>query len=490
MEKQQDAAAQLRAGVAKSDITTEAEGVVIHDRLHARALVLDDGATRVAIIAMDVVAIGGIGDVSDDFLPELRGRLESELGLPGSHVLVNASHVHPPGRILCEHAEQIERTFDAVRRAMENMVPVTVGVGVGHEDRFVINRTLCLKNGKHWTIRHANPCPPDEDVAGMGPLDPAIGILRVDRLDGQPLAVVFNYACHPLIGVSPWRQVSAQFPGFAASAIEDSLGHGAMALFLQGAGGDVTEVLYKDVNRPRNSQPLGEMLALSALQAWREIPTGAATLKVTTETVKLPRRTDVPEQIAALKAEQAELLASLRSTSLNFRAFLPLYLKHALNPEFPADYSYHYLQEDAIGSAELAGLDDENRANIDKYLRNIRAMERLAHIEDSIETLRHHQALNDASGEATIDAEVQGLRIGDFVLITCPAEALTQIGLNVKAASPHPYTFMAAFSNGYMHYAAPADYYDKGGYEVTECLLGAGWQEIYERAAADVLARL
>jgi hypothetical protein len=302
--------------------------------------------------------------------------------------------------------------------------------------------------------------------------------------------VVFNYACHPLISVSPWRQVSAQFPGFAASVIEDSLGHGALALFLQGAGGDVTEVLYKDVNRPRNSQPLGERLALSALQAWRGIPTGAATLNVITQTVKFPRRTDVPEQIAALKEEQAGLLASLRSTSLNFRAFLPLYLKHALNPDYPADYSYRYLQEDAIGSAELTGLDDENQGNIDKYLRNIRTMERLAHIEDSIETLRHHQGLNDASGEATTDAEVQGLRIGDCVLITCPAEALTQIGLNVKAASPHPHTFMAAFSNGYMHYAAPADYYDKGGYEVTECLLGAGWQEIYERTAADVLARL
>lgn len=485
----------LRAGVGKCDLTTDAGGVVIHDRLHAKAIVLDDGATQVVIIAMDVTAIGGIGEVSDDFLPELRGRIETGLGLPGSHVLVNASHTHPPGPLLCSHAEQVERVCEAVRQAQAAMVEVRVGVGVGHEDRFVINRTVRLKNGRHWTIRHANPFAPDEEVAGLGPIDPDIGILRVDRLDGRPLAVVFNYACHPLIGVSPWRQVSAQFPGFAArviedSLIEDNLGEGAMALFLQGAGGDVTEVLYKDVNRPRNSQPLGEMLGLSTLAAWREIPTGQASLKVITETVKFPRRTDVPEQVAALKEEQAELLASLRSTSLNFRAFLPLYLKHALNPDYPADYSYHYLQEEAIGSAELAGLDEENKGNIDKYLRNIRAMERLAHIQDSIETLLHHKGLNDASGEATIDAEVQGVRIGDCVLITCPNEALTQIGLNVKQASPHPYTFMAAFSNGYMHYGPPADYYDKGGYEVTECLLGAGWQEIYERTAADVLARL
>jgi hypothetical protein len=480
----------LRAGVAKSDITTSAEGVLVHDPLYAKALVLDDGQTKVAIIAMDVVAIGGISEVADDFLPRLRRRIEDDLGIPGSHVLVNASHTHPPTRLLCDGDEQVQRTLDAVSRAVASMVPVAVGVGVGHEDRFVINRTLRLKSGKHWTIRHANPCPPDEEVAGLGPIDPDIGILRVDRLDGQPLAVVFNYACHPLIGVSPWRQVTANYPGFAARVIEDSLGPGAMALFLQGAGGDVTEVLYKDANRPRNSEALGTMLGLSTLQALGGIQTGPGALRAIAETVRLPRRTDIPEQVAALREEQATLLASLRSTSLNFRAFLPLYLKYALNPDFPADYSYRYLQEATIGSAELAGRDEENRASIAKYLSNIRAMERLAHIQDSIETLQHHQGLNEASGETTIAAEVQGIRIGDCVLITSPAEVLTEVGLRVKQASPHPHTFMAAFANGYVHYGAPADYYDKGGYEVTECLLAPEWQQVYEAKAAEILARL
>jgi hypothetical protein len=483
------AAGRLRAGVAKSDITTSDPAVMVHDPLYAKALVLDDGATQVVIIAMDVVAIGGISEVSDDFLPQLRARIQGELAIPGSHVLVNASHSHPPVHLLCEHEEQVARVFDAVRRAKQDMVEVSAGVGVGHEDRFVVNRTVRLKNGKHWTIRHANPMAWDEDVAGLGPIDPEIGILRFDRLDGQPLAVIFNYACHPLVGVSPWRQVSAQFPGFAAKVIEDNL-PGATALFLQGAGGDVTEVLYKDVNHARNSQPLGEMLGLSTLQALREIETGPAALKAITEQTKFPRRTDVPERVAELKEEQAGLLRSLRGTSLNFRTFLPLYLKHSLNPEFPADYAYRYMQEAATGRAELLGLDEENSERIGKYLSNIKAMERLAHIEDSIETLLHHKGLNDASGEETIDAEVQGIRIGDAVLITCPAEALTEIGLNVKRSSPHERTFMAAFSNGYMHYGAPADYYDKGGYEVTECLLGAEWQEIYERTAAEILQAL
>jgi hypothetical protein len=479
----------LRAGVAKRDLTTSAAGVVIHDPLHAKALVLDDGQTKVAIIAMDVVAIGGISEVADDFLPRLRARIEGELGIAGSHVLVNASHTHPPCVLLCDAAEQVDRTLDAVSQARQNMTAVTVGTGVGHEDRFTINRTLRLKNGKHWTIRHAYPCPPDEEVAGLGPLDPDIGILRLDRLGGQPLAVVFNFACHPLFGFNG-GPITSNYPGFAARVIEDNLGDGAMALFLQGAGGDVCDVLYKDVHHPRDVRPFGMMLGLSSLQAWAQIETGDATLKVISETVRLPRRTDIPERIAALRQEQAELLASLRSTSLNFRSFLPLYLKHVLNPDYPADYSYRYLQEEAIGRGDLRAMDTDNRGNIEKYLSNLRAMEQLAKLQDDLATLAHHQALNAASGETTIAAEVQGIRIGDCVLITSPAEVLTEVGLRVKQASPHRYTFMAAFSNGYIHYGAPADYYEKGGYEVTECLLAPEWQQVYEAKAAEVLARL
>ena len=482
-------AGSLRAGVAKSDITTSDEGVVVHDPLYAKALVLDDGTTTVVIVAMDVVGIGGISDVSDDFLPKLRHRIEEELGIPGGNVLVNASHTHPPGRLLCDDAEQVDRTFDAVSRAMQGMAAAKAGTGVGHENRFVINRTLRLRNGKGWTIRQANPCPPDEEVAGLGPVDPEIGILRIDRTDGQPLAVVYNFACHPLIGV-PGGAVTANFPGFASRVIEESLGDGAMALFLQGAGGDVTEVLYKDVNRPRDSQPLGTMLGLSTLKALGDIQTNEATLSVISETIRLPRRTDIPERVEEMQQEQAELLASLRSTSLNFRAFLPLYIKYALNPAYPADYSYRYLQAEEIGTAELAAMDSENRKNIEKYLSNIGAMERLARIQDKIATLRFHQALNDKSGEATIAAEVQGIRIGDCVLITSPAEVLVEVGLNIKKASPHQHTFVAAFSNGYVHYGPPADDYSKGGYEVTECLLAPEWQQMYESKADEILRRL
>lgn len=482
-------AGSLRAGVAMSNITTAAKGVVIHDPLYAKALVLDDGTTKVAIIAMDALAIGGIGDIKDNFLPKLRSRIQKEFKISSRNVLVNASHTHPPGRLLCNDADQIVRTLDAVRRATRNMMAVKVGWGRGYEDRITMNRTLRLKNGKSWTIRHANPCPPDEDVAGVGPMDPEIGILRIDRMDGRPLAVVYNFACHLLFG-DPRGAITANLPGVASKVIEENLGHDVMALFLQGAGGDIIDVLFKDFNRPRDIAPLGALLGLNALKALRAIKTKDAKLSAVSATIKLPRRTDIPERIEELQREQAKLLESLRTTSLNFKTFLPLYIKYALSSDYPLDYSYRYLQAKKTGADGFCAMDSHNRNNIAKYLSNIHAMEKLARIQDRIATFRFHQALNDEAGEATIPAEVQGIKIGDGVLITSPAEVLVEVGLNIKKASPYKYTFVAAFSNGYIHYGAPAAAYSRGGYEVTECLLAPQWQRIYEKKVNEIIRRL
>jgi hypothetical protein len=331
-------AATLLAGVAKSDISAEVENIRVNDPVYSKALVVDDGATKLVIVAMDVTAIGGIGEVGDDFLPKLRGKIESELGIPGSNVLVNASHNHPPERFLCDPFDQVTRTFDAVARAYANRVPVRVGAGSGYEDRISMNRTLRLKNGKAWTIRHTNPCPPDEEVEGVGVMDPEIGVLRIDRMDGKPLAVVYNFACHPYITV-PMGGVTADFPGFSSQVIEENLGEETLAIFLQGAGGDITSILYKDVNRPRDSEPLGILLGLSTLKTVREIQTTDATLSVLNETIDLPRKNDFEERISELETEQKELLGSLRGTSLNFKTFLPLYIRYSLDPEHPFYYS-------------------------------------------------------------------------------------------------------------------------------------------------------
>jgi len=99
-----------------------------------------------------------------------------------------------------------------------------------------------------------------------------------------------------------------------------------------------------------DSEPVGRILALSTLKALKDIKTeepemsdiqkSDTKISVINETIELPRRTDIPMLIEMLKEEQRELLKSLRGTSLNFKTFLPLYIKYALNPDYPSDYSY------------------------------------------------------------------------------------------------------------------------------------------------------
>ena len=178
-------AAPLRAGAAKIDITHPNEPAKPNDGLFARALVLSDGQTTVVLVTVDAVAIGEIGPITHEYLPKVRTALEKDLKIKPTNVLINASHCHG---IVC--GDVAERTVEAVKAAAKNMVPVTVGAGVGHEDRISENRRLKLKNGREADVRHAYSLPPDAEVASVGPIDPEIGVLRLDAADGKTVAVV------------------------------------------------------------------------------------------------------------------------------------------------------------------------------------------------------------------------------------------------------------------------------------------------------------
>ena len=312
---------QLLAGVAKVEITNK-KAFPINDPLYAKALVLKNGATTAVIVTVDAVAIGEIGHIGNDYLGKVRARIQKELGIAPENVMVNASHCHGS---VC--ADVDDKTFEAVKEAAQNLVPVTVGVGVGFENRISENRRLKLKNGKEADVRHAYSLPPDEEIAEVGPIDPQIGILRLDRKDGKTLAVVYNFACHPIMGL-PNGENTADIVGFASRVIEDNLSDGTIALFVQGCAGDINPVLYKDVNQPRNAEPLGNMLGLSVLKAVRKIKcVDGGPLKVLHEKLGLPRA-DNTKRIDAMLLEQAKLLKSLQGTSLNLKTFLPLAVKY------------------------------------------------------------------------------------------------------------------------------------------------------------------
>src|SRR5206468_8313078 len=54
------------------------------------------------------------------------------------------------------------------------------------------------------------------------PIDPSVGVIRVDDLDGNPIATVFRYSCHP-VTVGPRSMIaSTDFPGPARQVLEQN----------------------------------------------------------------------------------------------------------------------------------------------------------------------------------------------------------------------------------------------------------------------------
>ena len=473
----------LWAGAAKVDIT-HPTAKPINDPLFAKALVLRSHDVTVTIVTVDAVAIGEIGSITNEYLGNVRAALKEQLGLKPKNIIINASHCHG---VVSPKVESL--TVQAVKEAYQNLTPVKVGVGTGHEDRVQENRRLKLKSGKEADVRHAYSLPPDEEVASVGPIDPEIGILRLDRVDdGRTLAVVYNFAVHPIQSV-PGNDNTADMTGFASQVIEDNTSDGAVALFIQGCAGDINPISYKAVDHPRSGEPLGNMLGLSTLKGYRKIETKADDrLKFVNDTIALPR-SDLAQRIVAMETERERLLNSLSGTSLNLKTFIPLMVKYKVNGEFPSYYSHRYLHDRALDRADYDHLDAENRQNMKRYINNIHTMEKLTRVQTNLRLLRKHQEDLVDSGKRTIDVEVTGMRVGDFVLVTFPGELTVQIGMNLKKQSPHDHTFVAGYTNGYIYYAPTAEQLKNVGnaQEDSDCILAPQWQSIFENKAMEVI---
>ena len=475
----------LLAGVARVEITDHAAGPV-NDPSYVKALAISNGDTTAVIVTVDAVAIGEIGRIGNTYLPNVRAQLQKQ-GIAPEHLIVNASHCHSVVR-----GDTDQLTVQAVKKAVAAMVPVRVGTGRGREDRIMENRRLKMKDGSEVDMRRAYSMPKDEDVAAVGPVDPEIGLLRFDRTDGTPLALLYNFACHPIQGV-PGGGNTADFPGFASKAIEQNLGENVMAFFIQGCAGDINPAMYKIVHQIHDAEQYGNQLGLSTLQAARGIqPRESSTLKVINEIVALPRGADLERRIESIQTEQAKIVQSLNGTNINLKTFLPLYVQHKVSEDFPAYYSQRYLHDKTQGHEGLSKLDVENRAGLEAYIQNIHAMEQLTRLQTNLNLLRMHLKQNEAAAMPTVNVEVCGIRVGDFVMVTFGGELTVEIGLAIKKRSPALNTFVAGYTNGYIYYLPTAHQRNNSGYaqEDCDCIVAPEWQRLFDERIDSVLKRL
>jgi hypothetical protein len=129
---------------------------------------------------------------------------------------------------------------------------------------------------------------------------------------------------------------------------------------------------------------------------------------------------------------------------------------------------------------------------MEQYIRNIYTMEELTRANTNLKLLKMHQAQNVAAGKRTVDVELVGVRIGDFVLLTFPGELTVRIGLNIKKVAPHDLTFVSGYTNGYIYYCPTAEQLRNTGGAQEDCdtILAPEWQALFEARAAEILGKL
>ncbi|MFO0923971.1 MAG: hypothetical protein U0905_15940 [Pirellulales bacterium] len=475
----------LWAGTAKIDIT-HPQATRVHDPCFAKALVLKQDQTLAAIITIDAVAIGGIGSIRNTFLETIRTELARDPGIPASNVFVNASHCH--GQVNPDSEESVIAT---VRTAFKQMEPVTAGVVSTEESRISENRRVWLKDGTQVDMRRAYPMAWDEQIASVGPIDPQVGIVKLARKDHSTLAVIYNFACHPIMN-PPSKGSSADLTGVASNLIETALAReNAMAFFIQGCGGDINPVHYKNSDRLPDAEPLGHLLGSTILNALAKIETKESSLVVRRRWLSLPRAADFQSRIESLESQRSRLVESLKPTNIQFKQFLPLLIQQRFDPEYPTQNAQAYLHAKQQNDPSIAMQDAENKGQIEAYLANLQSMEQITRLNTNLALLKMHQAKAEQALHANLDCELGGLRIGSFRLITFPGELTSEIGINIKRRSPAG-TFVAGYTNGYIHYLPTLEQRQNKGFaqEDCDCMVAPEWQRLFEEAARQLIQSL
>lgn len=423
------AAGELRVGRAAVDITPESGTPMLtpqrppfeiklathpHDPLHAKALVLDEGGQRVAIVLCDLTSI------PLEIIQEARRLIGDTTGVPAESAMISATHTHTTPQIrprflgnADEAARQKARDYvaklpgmiaEAVKLAEADLQPAEASAAAGEENTVSFNRRFFLRDG----VVQANPFKGEDEKLGQilrpaGPIDPEVGMVAFTGADGAPLAMMVNFAIH--LDTMGGDQPSADFPFMLDEILRGVHGSTMLPMFAIGAAGNVNHYDLMDPARvhrikgPNESTRIGTLLAAEALKAYsNRRPQRTAPLRMARELVRLDYH---PE-----KAEQ--LVARIKDAPRHFDGEVEVY---------------------------------------------------------------------NEDGKVSFDAEVQVITLGnELAWVGLPGEMFVELGLSLKDASPFQHTMIHTLANGSIGYVPNLRAYPEGAREAlaTRCAPGSG----------------
>ena len=420
--------AQFRAGAAKIDITPKVWPVQLigsfserladkaHDPLYARAIVCDDGNTRLAIVIVDNCLIGR------NYIDQAKALAAKRTEIRTDRMLVAATHTHtaPPGKDRRTNRDDaahrayfkqlVNGIAEAIIAAEKNLAPAEMAHGVALAPEEIFNRRWYMKEGgiavnpfgdPNDTVR-MNP-PRNLIERPAGPTDPEVHFISLRGTNGRPIALLANYSLHYVGGV-PQATISADYFGVFAGHIEQALGKDKnyVAIMSNGTSGDINNISFR--------VPRGRM---ERYQRMNEVA------KLVSDRVLAIHKKVSFETDISLAMEQTLLTLKNRQPTTKQIA----YAKAVLS-ENPPD-----------------------------------SLPRLAEAYA-------HRTLGLVTGPREEEIVLQTLRMGEVGICSIPCEVLCEIGLMLKAKSPLPQaTFTIELANGHNGYLPTPRQHALGGYE-------------------------
>jgi hypothetical protein len=417
----------FRAGAAAADITPQEWPVRVignfgltmansaHDPLNARALVLEDGGVKIAIVLVDSCY------VKREEMDRAKELASKRTGISASRILMSATHTHsaPPSRAAAGNSLEeryterlIRQTAEAVMQANERLRPAKIGWGAVPVPDEVFNRRWFMREGgllpspfgETADKVRMNPPQGSEDlVHPAGGTDPGFSVVSIQTADGKPLALLGNYSLHYVGGV-PGPELSADYFGEFSRLVTQKIAPtdaSFVAMLTNGTSGDVNNVDFVHP-RPR-AQPYERI--------------GLVAGKLARHAAELASSIEYHDSASIRMAEKQLRLLYRRPTAEQLRF-------------------------------ARAALEEKDEA---KLPRNAKAYA--------------ERALRMNDGPEFADLKLQALRIGGLGIAAIPCEVFTEIGLTIKELSPLSPTFTIELANGHYGYLPTPRHFDLGGYE-------------------------
>ena len=406
-----------------------AEGV--HDDLYAKTLVIEKEGDRVAMVSCDLI------EISAELAADIRNLASASTGIPADHIMISATHSHTgpvilsptnmygtDGKVrelLAEYMTELPGLVaESIIQANDGIQPARLAFGKGYEETISFNRRFFMTDGTvGWNAGKLNP----KIIKPAGPIDPEVGVLYAESIEGKPLSTYVNFALH--LDITGGLEISADMPYTLSEILGGLKGEDMVTLFGQGCCGNINHINVKS-GEPQKGHAeagrIGTVLAGEVIKTYTRLePLEVDKISVRSEIVGLP--------LAAFSDDE---------------------LEHA--------------QE----ITEKFG--DRNAAPFMEMVNAFKIVDVYERKGKPIEAEVQVFALGD-----------------DFAIVSLPGEVFVELGMYIKERSPYPGTMVLELTNGSVDYIPDRKAFVEGNYEAVSARCGPGSGEILVEKVLEIL---